>query len=462
MRTVLTLFETGVRDAATQAEKFMINVELHATDIQGMKIPKDLDMAPLPGWDTPNAVAARGCQLRDALRKHPGVAAVLDSLGTLPPGSRAPIYVKLSQGDAELMAWETLCDSADKFVALDKRWPIGRITDPAATITRTPPLFRVPVKILAVISAFGIAGQEREWETLRDAADAAIAAGLPLEVRVLTGDPAVHALVTSDSGAGRPWASVAPVEETGAKVLASIARWQPNIVHFFCHGRATQNMQQLELARGSDVLDASLSRGSVIISGDQLASFGDALDNPWLMVLNCCEGAQASRESLSLAHRVVSAAFPAAFAMLEPVDANDAHEFTQALYGALLRELRTVKTQLDAGQFVWFEWATVTYEARDALNALHQGDAAARREWALPALYVRGREPMAFQSAPPAATDVTIAAQKAALQAMVEWLQGLKDSDLSEDRRKQAMSSALTKAGVPQALWPNVDGSFNA
>ena len=180
------------------------------------------------------------------------------------------------------------------------------------------------------------------------------------------------------------------------------------------------------------------------------------------MVLNCCEGAQASHESLSLAHRIVSAAFPAAFAMLEPVDANDAHEFTLAIYGALLKELRTVKTQLEAGQVVRFEWATLTHDARDALNSLHQGNSAAQREWALPALYVRGVDAMEFRPAPAAASDSLIASQKAALQTVVVWLRTLKDSDLSEDRRKQAMAAALTKEGVPEALWPNVDGTFNA
>ncbi len=462
MRTVITVDPSGTVDAVTQADQFVMKIERHTSVIPGMTFVRPLELAALPAWDTPNAVSARGCLLRDALRKHPGIAAVLDSLGTAPLGARAPLYVKLGEGDAEMIAWETLCDVANKFVALDRRWPIGRITDPASTITRPPPLFRLPVRILAVISAHGIAGQQREWEVLRDATDAARNAGLPVEVRVLTGDPAVHAQVTSDIAAARPWVSVAGVEESGSKVLAAIGKWQPNIVHFFCHGRASNDTQQLELARASDFLDATLPRGSVTITGDQLASFGDSLDNPWLLVLNCCEGAQASHESLSLAHRVVSAAFPAAFAMLEPVDANDAHEFTLAIYGALLKELRTVKTQLDAGQIVRFEWASLTHDARDALNSLHQGNAAAQREWALPALYVRGVDAMEFRAAPADATDSVLAAQKSALQTVLVWLRTMKDSDMSEQRRKAAMTAALTDAGVPEALWPNVDGTFNA
>ena len=204
----------------------------------------------------------------------------------------------------------------------------------------------------------------------------------------------------------------------------------------------------------------NILNGSVTITGDQLAAFGEALDNPWLLVLNCCEGAQASHESLSLAHRVVSSAFPAAFAMLEPVDAADAHEFTRAIYASLLTELGTVQARLDKGETVRFEWASITHDARDAINALHAGNAAAQREWALPALYVRGVDAMEFRAAPAAATDDSIGAQKAALDTVVVWLRSVKDS-LSEERRKAAMAKALTQAGVPEALWPDVDGTFD-
>jgi hypothetical protein len=460
MRTVITVDPSGSVDPVTNIEQFVMKVERHTAKIPGMTHVRPLELAPLPAWGTPDAVATRGRLLRDALRKHAGIAAVLDSLGTTVAGAQAPLYVKLSEGDAELIAWETLCDAKDKFVALDRRWPIGRITDPASTIARPTPLFRLPVKLLAVISAHGIAGQEREWIVLRDAAQDARAAGMPVELHVLTGDPAVHAQVTADIAAGRPWVSVAGIESSSAKVLAAIRRWRPNVIHFFCHGRAGDSDQLLELATAADFADATVTQGSVTIDGDQLEAFGETLDNPWLLVLNCCEGAQASHDSLSMAHRVVSSAFPAAFAMLEPVDATDAHEFTRAIYGSMLSELATVKARLDAGQTVRFEWASITHDARDAINALHPGEAATRHEWALPALYVRGVDAMEFRLAPDAVTDVAIGAQKAALDTMVTWLRSVGDS-LSEDRRRAAMAKALTEAGIPEALWPDVDGTFD-
>ncbi len=459
MRTVITVDPSGSIDPITNIEQFVMKIERHSVNIVGMTHVRPLDLAPSPDWGIPDAVVTRGRLLRDALRKHAGIAAVLDSLGQAPAGVQVPLYVKLSEGDAELIAWETLCDVADRFVALDRRWPIGRITDPASTIARPTPLFRLPVKIMAVISAYGIAGEEREWETLRDAADDAHAAGLPVEVSVLTGDPAVHAAVTNDIAAARPWVSVAGIDASGARVLAAIRRWQPNILHFFCHGKADQSGQQLEIAAASDFADPAITTGSVLISGDQLGALGESLDNPWLLVLNCCEGAAASHDSLSLAHRVVSSAFPAAFAMLEPVDATDAHEFSRAIYASLLTELGTVQERLDKGEEVRFEWASITHDARDAINSLHAGKSSTQREWALPALYVRGVDAMEFRAAPEHATDDLIGAQKAALDTVVVWLRSVKDS-LSPTRRLAAMAKALTLAGVPETLWPDADGTF--
>lgn len=460
MRTVITVDPSGTIDPVTNSEQFVVKIERHPSDIPGMRYVRPLALSPWPAWGEPDAVALRGRLLRDALRKHAGIAAVLDSLGQAPAGAQAPLYVKLSEGDAELIAWETLCDVGDKFVALDRRWPIGRITDPASTIARPAPLFRLPVRIALVIAAFGVDGQVQEWEMVRDAADEARTRGLPVEVMVLTGDPVVFQQVTQDIAANRAWATVAGVDDSGARVLSALRKWQPNIIHFFCHGHAGDREQSLELATAADLADAARTGGSVLINGDQLSSFGESLDNPWLLVLNCCEGAQATTDSLSLAHRVVSSAFPAAFAMLEPVDVSDAHEFTRAIYDSLLEELRGVKKSLAAGEPVHFEWATITHGARDAINARHKGMASSQREWALPALYVRGVDAMEFRAAQDDATDDSIGAQKATLDTVVVWLRSVKDS-LSAERRKEAMAKALTQAGVPEALWPNVDGTFD-
>jgi hypothetical protein len=458
-RTVLSVDFTGSVDPVTKFGRFQIRVEKYVANIPGMTYSRPLELSSMPDWSTPDPVAARGRLLRDALRKHTGLAGVLDALEQLPSNTRMPLYVKLSEGDAELITWETLCDTADKFFALDPRWPIGRITDPAQTFERPAPVFRVPVRISVVISALGIDQQIREWEVLRDATDVSHANGLPVELQLFTGDAAVHAQATADAAAGRPWITVSGVPASYAQLFSDMRRFRPNVVHFFCHGHSSDNAQQIEIALKSDYDDPAITRGSVIVTKESLVTFGESLQNPWLILLNCCEGAQATSESPSLAHRLVSTAFPAALAMLEPVDAADAYEFTRAIYESLFAELADVRTKLSAGDSVTFEWATITHAARDAINAMHQGAAGAQRAWALPALYVRGVRAMEFRAAKDDTTDDELVARKAALEAVTDWLRAVKDS-LPEERRLAAIEQALASEQVPRAFWPRLDGTY--
>jgi hypothetical protein len=459
MRTVLTVDPTGEIDPLLRTERMVVKVERHAVNVPKMTNVQPLALPQMPDWSSANAVAARGKLLREALRKHEGIAGVLDNLAVMPPGNVNPIYVKLNEGDAELITWETLCDLKDAFVALDRRWPIGRITDPASTKTRGAPLFRFPIRLLAVISAFGIANQAREWRFLRDAVHDARGAGLNVLLRVLVGEDALFDAVTKEIADGLDGVEVAGVSGTGAKIVSEIGKWKPNIVHFFCHGRSGTGKQQLEFATASDYKDADLKQGSVTISVDQLVDLGVELDNPWLMTLNCCEGAQASDDLTSIAYQVVSTAFPAAVAMLEPVDASDAYEFTRALYGSLFAELAKINGALKASASVEFEWAQVTHDARVAINDLHHGDAANRKEWALPALYVRGVDPMRFERPPAAETEQDLLRFVTIARTVAGWLSSVRDS-MPEDKRRAVMAATLV--GVPNQYWPEIDGTFRA
>ena len=461
MRTVLTVDATGEFDPVLNTEKMMVKIERHSVQIPAMTNTRPLNLSrpQMPDWSSPNAVVERGRMLRQALRDHAGIAGVLDSLAGAPPGNVCPIYVKLNEGDAELITWEALCDVHDAFVALDRRWPIGRITDPASTRARNTPLFRFPVRLLAVISARGIAGQEREWKHLRDAVRDARAAGLDIQLRVLVGEAQLFAAISNEIAQGLLWAEVQGIKATGAQVLADIKRWKPNIVHFFCHGRSDASGQHVELATASDFSDPLAVQGSVALSVDQLANLGIELDNPWLMALNCCESAQASDDLMSIAHQVVSSGFPAAVAMLEPVDASDAHEFTRAWYGSLFAELESVAEGLALAPSVEFEWACVMHDARVAINQLHGGDAANRKEWALPALYVRGVDPMHFDRPPQGESEEDSLRHLTTARTVAGWLGSVRDS-MPEVKRRAVMTEALV--GVPQQYWPNVDGTFGA
>ena len=458
MRTVLTIDPTGETDPVYKTEKFNIKVERHPQNVYGMTFTKPLEFsaAQQPDWSIANAVVERGRLLRTALRQHAGIAAVLDALPKDPKDAVHPIYVKLDHGDAELITWETLCDVNDGFVTLDRRWPIGRITDPVSTQPRSLALFRTPVRLLAVISAIGIRGQKREWQHLRDAAVAARTAGLPVLLRVLVGESGLYDTIKGEITAGLPWAEVASVPGSGTQLMSAIRNWQPHIVHFFGHGTTAGGIQQLEFGTASDFKDPTIQRGSVAVDADQVESLGQKLDNPWLLTLNCCKGAEASREMTSLAYQAVSLSFLAAVAMLEAVDELDAYEFTRAFYNELFADLRDVATAMDKGEpRAPFEWARMMGETRIALNKAHGSDAPSRKEWVLPVLYVRGVDPMQFDRPLVNESDELSREFTTSAALVARWLTGVRDS-MPKEKRVEVMKEVL--ADVPRKYWPSVDG----
>lgn len=459
MRTILAVDSLGGFDPVTGEELMMVKADRAPIMVQEAMKYRSFKLSPnsLPAWETPNAVRERGRMLRQELRKHPGIATILDNLAHSPLDQVQPIYVKLSEGDAELINWETLCDDNDAFLALDQRWPIGRISDPMSGQSRPPAVLRKPVKVLAVISAYGVNGQKKEWEMFRQAAQVARDAGLDIRLRLLVGDEDTRSAVDAAIAEGLDWVEVSHIENTGARVIQDIIAWAPNVLHFFCHCSAgsTPSEQALELATTSDYLDPGASGGSVKIRARQLADMSLTLANPWLLTLNCCSSGQATKELQSIAHQVVSAGFPAAVAMLEPVDTRDAYEFTRAFYPALFADLLSAANVLVKQPLVPFEWTRSMYEARMAICDLHGGDAPNAPEWTLPVLYVRGVEPLQFASSP---ADVHEKADDFKLRArlVAEWLQTVREE--TSERRLAVIQSVL--ADVPKSYWPNIDGNF--
>lgn len=460
MRTVFTVDSPGGFDTGGGAPMLFVKAERAPVMVPAAQKPWAIALSAetQPAWTQHNAVRERGCLVRQELRKHPGLSAILDNLAGTPPGQVSPIYLKLSEGEAEQINWETLCDQNNEFLALDRRWPIGRITDPMSGQNRPPPVLRTPVKLLAVISAYGIAGQKKEWQMLRDAAKAARQAGLQVRLRLLAGDDETHDAVKSDIDAGLDWVELSHIDDSGAMVVREIAAWQPNIVHFFCHGRpgSTPSEQAIELATGADYVAGS--GASVTIRARQLGDLSSMLDNPWLLTLNCCSGGEATRELQSIAHQAVSVGFPAAVAMIEPVAAEDAYNFTRAFYRSLFDELRRAATALEQQAQAVFEWAQPLHDARSFICEKHGNDASNAREWALPVLYVRGVDPVPFQRPPAAVSEDDAADYKLRARLVAGWLETVR-GDTNEERRLAVMAKTL--ADVPKSYWPNADGKFD-
>lgn len=457
MRTVLSIeaFAGNQDDDVEQLTVRVIRSPFNVDKADRSRLLQ-LDPGKQADWGSPDGVRSRGRAVRESLQSHPGVGEVLRQLFTTPIGTTQSLFVMLSRSEAEQISWETLCDGNDKFVALDARWPIGRITDPMSGVARPPAELKLPVRMMVLISALGIKGQVKEWQVLRDGIGAARAAGLPVVLKVMVGEPSLHAAIAADIAAGLANVELAAIEKAPTRVIQDIRDWQPNIVHVFCHGRSDATGQAIELANGIDYADAATTTGSVRIGVDALASLGASLANPWLLVLNCCSGGQAATNLQSIAYQVVSNGFPAAVAMLEPVDAGDAHEFARAFYRSLFASLAKAAQALQQAVRVPFEWSEAMVDARTAISEAHDSDSSNAREWTLPVLYVRGIEPFTFDRPPPG-PEADTAVFKAKARTVAEWLQAV-GQQKDESVRQAVMASALDD--VPKNFWPKVDGSF--
>jgi hypothetical protein len=458
-RAVFAVNPTG--DLAPDGtEKSMVKVVRAPWTVpdQGKLHPMQLAASMLPPWHQPHAVRLRGQRVRDALSGHPGMARILDLLPNQPEVT--PVYVVVSEGAVELIGWETLCDRSDAFLSLDQRFPIGRIVEIQHDEKRAPTSMRPPVRLMAIISAMGADGRP-EWDHLFAVATAARAAGLPVEFRVLVGDPALRAVIdpiaTDPVNAG--WLSVSHVDGKGTEVVQAISQWKPQIVHVFSHGFADDTDQCLELATTNDYL-LEAKKGSVVIRTRQLEQMVDLLPNPWLLTLNCCDTGRAAAALNSMAYRVVRAGFPAAVAMLEPVNENDAHVFTKAFYGRMFRLLEDVAATLTHAEEAPFEWLRPMSAVREALVEEHQdADPTCVREWSLPVLYVRDVAPFCFRRPIDNVTPSQAEEYKKKAAIVAQWLVGPGAAEPVEVR-KGAIAFAM--AGIPRPFWPEVDGTWSA
>lgn len=445
------------------ADRFIVRIVRAPFQVNGAQKAQVLPLAPeqLPPLGTAAAVHARGIMVRDALRTHSGVSTILDRLGEIPDDEVSPLFMMLGPSDAELINWEMLCDGNEAFLALDPRWPIARIIEPVNAQSRAPAELASPIRMMAVISALGIADQRKEWELVRDAAESARDAGLQVRLKLLVGDAGLRADIEQAIAGGLADTEVGHVDDTAARVTQAIRGWAPNILHFFCHGIADAGGQRLELATAGDHLqyaanNPDVTHGSVAIPTQDLRTLGASLSNPWLLVLNCCASGQAASGLQSMANQVVAGGFPAVVAMLEPVDAADAYEFTRAFYPEAFAALKAASDELVHEPRTSVEWTPAMYYARRAISQLNGRDAKASPEWSLPVLYVRGTEPQVFERAR-GLSDAQASDYRTRAETAARWLQTA-GQHLSEAERIEALQKAL--AMVPESFWPAPDGSF--
>lgn len=338
-------------------------------------------------WDGDDAVRKHGQRLFAELEKHPAIKEALADLRKVAPGQAHSFYLHLVVEAAERLCWEALCLKDGKFLSLDARWPIARIADSVAD--RHSPMYRfeAPLKVMALLSALKQPAK-KEWEALKEAVLAARAANFEIELFVLVGEQDLLDDIKAEIANGTlPDVVVEPMPDRTSELERLIDdRFRPHVMHFFCHGSASHGVARLELATILDWMDDK-STGSLKVDVDTLLGM-TALQEVWLVTLNCCEGGRAQENAHSMAHRLVANGVPAAVGVLEPLDAGDAHDFCAAFYPAIFKKLHELTRDAPDDAIVDVEWADALRPPRTNISEKY-GLPAQHREWALPVMYVR-------------------------------------------------------------------------
>ena len=337
---------------------------------------------------SPNATRDAGRRLYDAITRHPGISELLSVALAAGAPERYPIFVQTgASSDIEALPWEALCTPDGEFLALDDRWTVSRIAGSSAT-SQSPWQLKPPLRIAAILSALGVSAAE-EWRALQASIQSATA--LAVEVLVLLSEEQLYDEITAAVAAGHaPGVAVEFLPPDTAALQVMVSRFQPHVLHFFCHGSASI-VPHLEVAVRSD-WHINATQSSLLLEARDILDLSGTANDTWLAVLNFAESAIASDRLDSLAHSLVHSGLPAAIGMRESVSAEDAALFTGAFYSRFLQDLASrlagvaQDRSINLGQLV--------VAARRSLATKHKAGtvskaAASTTEWTLPAIYVR-------------------------------------------------------------------------
>lgn len=343
-------------------------------DVPGLGDNAMIDVTPLAGG---NAMQ-RGEALLARLAAHPPVKAGIDQVLSHPPGAApSPLYFHMLASSADELPWEQLYVAPVGFCTLDRRWPVGRIAYRKRTVTDRA--FDPPLRIVAVLSAAGQSGAA-QLQALLAATAKADAAAVGVRLHVITADEAVTSALAK---AGRPDVTVQVLGDTAVDLARQIADAQPQILHVLCHGGAVAGVRTLAFATIAD-FDAGEATGSVRLKlADLVASVLSA--DPWLVVLNACDSAEAV-EGSALAHELASSGLPAVVGMRRLVDVTDADRFCAALYPEVFAAVRAAVDPAGQPGVRTIDWAAVLTTPRGTLTG---PDPSAVDTWSDPVLYVQ-------------------------------------------------------------------------
>ncbi|QPK65363.1 CHAT domain-containing protein [Methylomonas sp. LL1] len=394
-RTVIWIQETD----QNKPQMCLLEPQTHPEARMGKQL-KFKAKQPFQNWKQGDSVSGpvqkAGSQLYQCLTSHKAIEYELGVASVTTNGNKHPIYFYLDPPEIDELPWETLYDVKMGFLALDARWPIARLKIPLAQI-KLEYEFSPPLRMLAVLSAPGgnsvaqVPARE-EWDSIYEALQAA---NLEFKLRVFVCEESLKQHIDSLNDARVKVDYVIDKYE----LTQGIVNFAPHLLHFFCHGTADK-LPYLQIGNRADW---EVERdGSIILEANELRQTADPNQNVWLVTLNCCESAMQAKDARNLASALVSAGFPSAVGMREPVASIHAHAFCKLFYRGVLELINTAQV---GGVPTTIEWASALWKARQKLldncapRKVPATEAAPNcREWTIPVLYTR-REPFLLRRA---------------------------------------------------------------
>jgi hypothetical protein len=336
----------------------------------------------------PDVVKQIGGALGECLSTHP---AIKDELKRI-LDSEGPIYLRLDPAIADDLPWEALHFPGTGFLAFDERWPIARVKHVRRKV-KTEQTFVPPLKVFALLAPTGpnVPAQD-EWQSLYGALKNS---GLNIRLKVLVCDDELKAQI-DQAALADPWIEAAFVPDQ-AGLFDQICSFEPHILHFFCHGKASAPPF---LQAGNRINFKRNLAGAVTLEATQLRQRADPNENVWLVTLDCCETAlivnDGTSRSRAFASSLVIEGVPAVIGMREPLDQAVATRFCGLFYTRFLADLRKgLTTAAKNGKPMPIEWASAMFAARQDLCQLADPlrpfsvVAEAAKDWTIPVLYTR-------------------------------------------------------------------------
>jgi CHAT domain-containing protein len=301
-----------------------------------------------------------------------------------------PVYLEMAKGaeSADAFPWEYLFSNTQRFLALSEFWPIARslysaslpnVTFRELTITAGRPQIRV----LVVLGAGD--DWEWEWKAFRALSEKAKEQRCDLRLRILVGHGDASRKINREAGAdiASPFKNL---DELWA--LVRDETFLPNVIHFLCHGTGGTD-PVMHCATILDYETETKERFDVIAPSELLRQIPKT-QFLWMIVLNCCELADATAESQqSFARGLLGNEAPVVIAHRAPIEVTDAAEVTRGLYESILNKAK-VAAHLGPRDV---DWADVLAIARDRLISKHRKGtgpqtAESTVQWSLPVVYV--------------------------------------------------------------------------